>query len=336
MTGLVRSGSATILDVAELAGVSRTTVSRVLNEPERVPDATVQRVLTAMEELEYRPNDRARSLRTGKSKLIALLVGDVSQPFHAALSKAVSQEAEARGLSVVLCDLDHNPDRLVDLLERLAQQGVDGVIIATDDDLSAPAFAEAIDRTVARGLPVVLSGRTPDAHRGGVGIDFAEIAGAAAALVLEVGRRAPVLLVGSERGFLGRQYVAGYTSALAGAGIDGVILEGQYSREHSLELVSDLLRSGRRPDAIITASIGMALGAVQALERAGLAYPAEVSVVACEESPLADALVPTVTTVGVPPESNGAALVETLSALIDGAAAPAISLNPQVTRRESC
>jgi len=309
--------AATILDVAHEAGVSRTTVSRVLNEPERVPEETVERVRRAAETLNYRPSQRARSLRTGRTNTIALLVGDVSQPFQAALSKAVARSAEDRGLNVLLCDLDHSEARLIAFLDKLPRQGVDGIIIATGDDLGADQAMKQIEATRAAGIPVVLSGRRRVGDQLSVGVDFAGIASDATKLLLETGCDRPVLLLGRRDTFLGQEYVAGFIHALGG-GSEAQILDGEYSAEVSAAILMRLFSQDDPPNGIVAATATMALGALNAMRALGLRVPEDIGLVVCEDVPLATIVAPAMTTVGVTATLNGEALVDRLEQQIAG------------------
>ncbi len=322
---------ATILDVAALAGVSRTTVSRVLNHPDIVPADTIERVQQAVAQLQFKPSSRARGMRTGRSDTIALLVGDASQPFQSALAKAVARAAETRGLSVLLCDLDHSEDRLVTFLRQLPRQGVDGIVISTGDDLTGSRAGALIEETRRNGTPVVISGRTTADDPFGVGVDFQTIADEATTRLIDDGCMRPILVIGGANSYVGAKWMAGYTAAVMRSGRDAVVLQGQFSDDTSTELILRELNAPVPADGVIAGTVPLALSAVRAAHQAGRAVPGELPIIACEEVGLAQLVTPALTTIAVTPEASGEALIQSLSQLIAGGRPPSIML-PFVTK----
>lgn len=315
------SESATILDVARRAGVSRTTVSRVLNEPDRVSPDTLKRVQDAAEALNYAPNSFARGLRSGRTGVIALLVGDISQPFHGSLAQAVAAAAEERGLGVMLYDLGHSTARLESVLRKLPRQGVDGLIIATADDISTAAVADAVADARAQGLAVV----TGVEQFGVEGIAFVRTEHAEAPrLALEklaaAGAQRPALLLGDKHGPIGRQLVLGAGEA--------TVIEAGYSFSRAADAVHAL---GPEHDALVVTTIPMALGAMSALAAIGRQLP----IIVCEEVPLAAHVTPAFSTAAVPPEETGREMVRLMAALLDGTQVEPRVLRPVYTGRES-
>lgn len=327
---------ATILDVARRAGVSRTTVSRVLNEPDRVSRDILERVRTAARELDYVPSSVARSLRSGKTGTIALLVGDISQPFHGALAKAVAHAADERGKAVVLGDLEHSDERLIEALARAPRQGIDGIIIATGDDLSNPAVSAAVRAIVDQGIPVVTSATIPP----GTGAlelvaDYPAIADRATSELLASGRRRVALLVGDRRGSYAAGLERGYREAVARAGAEPLIADGRYDFARSVAEVSALLAGPEPADGVVAATTPMALAVLRAVEAQGLSVPDDVALIACEDVLLAQQVRPALTTVYVDPVANGAELVRVLSEAIDGRSPLPADQRIEVARRES-
>lgn len=328
-------GTATILDVAALAGVSRTTVSRVLNHPDLVPADTIARVEGAIDELGFRPSSRARGLRTGRFDTIALLVGDASQPFQSAVAKAVARAAEARGLNVLLCDLDHSEERLITFLRQLPRQGVDGIVISTGDDVSRSRAGAVIAETRAGGTPIVISGRLPEDDLFGVGVDFTSIADAATTRLIENGSRRPILLIGDADTYVGARWAAGYRAAVERAGLDAVVLQTQYSDATSTQLVLGELSASTPADGIIAGTVPLALSAVRAAHHCGRLVPDDLAIIACEQVGLAELVTPAVSTIGVTAEASGEALVEHLSQLIAGRNPPHATLPYVLSERQT-
>ena len=332
--------AATILDVAKLAGVSRTTVSRVLNEPDSVSESLLARVREAAALLNYVPSNAARSLRSGRTGTIALLVGDISQPFHGRLAKAVAQAARARGMSLVLGDLDHSEEVLNEFLSRLPKQGVDGIIIATADNVTSARTRSGIADAISQGVAVVLTMREPSMPNvPALQVDYTEIGRQATARLLADGSSV-ALMVGQRDANLGRQLVDGYLAAVTDAGGDlvaaaSLIVEGGYTFEQSERVVCDLLDHEHPVNGIVVATIPMALGVIHAIEDRGLSVPQDIAVIVCEDVPLAAYTRPGVTTVGVDTDQHGESIVRLLESTIRAEKMSAAPLDIRLTPRQS-
>lgn len=311
--------TATILDVARRAGVSRTTVSRVLNEPDRVSPDTLERVRAAVAELKYAPNTVARGLRSGRTGLVALLVGDISQPFHGALAQAVAAAAEERGLGVILYDLGHSRSRLQDVLNKLPGQGVDGIIIATADDISAPEIRAALAHCLESHIAVVTGMELFD-DDAVAAVNFDPAAGSRLAVeaLAAAGKHAPALLVGDAASPLARHLARGAPTAH--------LLEAGYSFEGAGRVAREL---PREVDSVIAATLPMAIGVWNALADEGRELP----LILCEDTPLAAHVRPSFTTVAIAPETLGAEMVRLVTRRAREEPAPA--LQPQLVRRET-
>lgn len=324
MIGSVRKmtdSAPTILDVARHAGVSRTSVSRVLNEPDRVSPAILKRVHDAAEALHYVPNNIARGLRSGRTGLIALLVGDIAQPFHGSLAQSVARAAEIRGMGVVLYDLAHSTVRLDDVLRKLLRQGVDGIILATADDISTEPIKATISACLAQGLPIVTG--VEQAGVDGVDTvhaDHSEGARLAVKALRQAGSKSPALLVGDATSPLARQLIIGAGGA--------TVIVTEYSFEAAVEAV---LALDADIDALIIATLPMALGATSALAGQNRKIP----VVVCEEVPLAHQVTPSFTTSAVATEATGEEMVRLVAAAIDHTTVERTQLRARLIRRET-
>jgi DNA-binding LacI/PurR family transcriptional regulator len=324
---------ATILDVARLAGVSRTTVSRVLNYPDRVSEDTLRRVRKAADELRYIPSTAARSLRSGRSGTIALLSGDIAQPFHGGLAKAVALSAEARAMSLVLSDLDRSGRRLVEQLSRLPRQGIDGIIIATEVGFAPPAARAALREAIELGIPMVVTvGEHDMPELVTLHANFEAIARLAADRLIGRGCRAFALLVGIEEGYHSRQLRLGFAAA---SGSEPVVLDGKYKFAEAEHAVLEHLDAGKPLDGLVVATLPMALGAAQAIESRGLRVPDDVAIVVCEDVPLAGFVRPGITSVGVEATDYGEQLVQALDDAIRGVRSVQEPLEPRLIARAS-
>jgi DNA-binding LacI/PurR family transcriptional regulator len=267
----------TLRDVAENAGVSFKTVSNVVNGHPHVSEETRARVLAAIELLGYRPNASARSLRHGRSGILALAVPELTSPYFAAVASAAGRAAKAHGRVLVIeetrGDVEGERVALVDLTSRL----VDGVILSplvTPE----PLVLERIGRT-----PLVMLGE----HRYDVGADHVAMDSVRAAReltehLLAPGRRRIAVVGRQEPGSTGGERWRGHVQALAAAGLapdESLVPEvGAYRREDGIRAVTTLLAAGPPPDAVLCFNDLLALGAVHALRAAGLRVPQDVAV----------------------------------------------------------
>lgn len=311
---------ATILDVARQAGVSRTTVSRVLNEPDRVSQGTLKRVQDATEALRYSPNSVARGLRSGRTGVIALLVGDVAQPFHGRLAQSVATAAEEVGLGVMLYDLGHSAARLETVLGKLPRQGVDGVIIATADDISTDSISDSIRECRAQGIVMVTGVEQSVEGVTSVRSDLRGVSQLAVQALTDEGVRHPALLLGDRNGAIGRQLAEGASGAM--------VVEVGYTFEDVAEAVGSL---DHEYDALVVATLPMALGARASLMKADRHLP----IVLCEEVPFAAQVTPAFTTVGIHPDESGREMVRLVDAQIGERDIERKLLTAVLTRRDS-
>ncbi|WP_347877950.1 LacI family DNA-binding transcriptional regulator [Salinibacterium sp. ZJ454] len=325
----------TILDVARRAGVSRTTVSRVLNEPDSVSKDALVRVQQAAAELNYVPSSVARSLRSGRSGTIALLVRDFAQPFNGALAKAVAHAADTRGLNVVLADLGSDDDRLAPVVSRLSRQGVDGIIIATGDDVASGAVYDALAAATARGIAVGITVGDPgDLDISALRVDYRQVGAAATAHLVERGARNIVLLPGPTGGFHSGELRDGYLQSITGHGPERVAWTG-YSYDDSLRALTSQLSSDPVVDGIVVGTVPIALGAIRALEAFGLRVPGDVALISCEELPLARHARPAISSMAIDIDRVGHEMVRMVSVAMGGGMPEPIALHPLHIPRET-
>lgn len=298
-------------------------MSRVYNEPENVSSETLERVRAAAAELQYAPSSLARSLRSGRSGMIALLVGDIAQPFHGALAQAVADVARRRGLRLMLFDLGHSPAQLAAVLRDLPRQAVDGAIIATADNIDLPEVGAAIQECRAARLSVVLgvpSAAGVQESAGAVEVDHAAGVGMALAALADRGSTRPVVLLGAPGGPLAQRMAAGIGSARA------------LSTAYDFDSTRAAVRGLTDVDGIVAATTPMALGALAAFAETGRVVP----VVVCEEVPLASQVTPALSTAAVDPRDIAHEMLRLLTDDLDGRHPQARPLRPQLIRRDSC
>lgn len=308
-----------VKDVAALAGVSPGTVSNVLNRPERVSAATVERVQRAIDRLGYVRNGAARQLRAGRSRSIGLIVLDVGNPFFGELIRGAEDKAVAAGLTVLVTDSRECPDREKTQVELFEEQRVHGVLLTPVAD-SWPA----VERLRSRRIPVVLVDRAlPDPSVSTVSVD--DVSGGELALrhLVERGAR-HIAFVG---GPLDLRQVA---DRLTGA--RKVVSELRGVRFEVVETAELTVRAGQhaarnlverdrrdRPDAVFTANDLLAFGVLQQLILSGdLRVPQDVMLVGYDDIDFAQAAIVPLTSVRQPARLMGETGIEFLLAEADG------------------
>lgn len=317
-------------DVARLAGVSVAVVSYVVNNgPRPVADTTRARVLDAIGKLGYRPNAAARSLTTGRSDLVGLIVPDVRNPYFAALAQAVESEARARGAHLVLAQ--GRAGQLAPLVEALSGHLVAGIITA--------AVPEAAAEEILRrdGIAMVRLSLAPSGTGSGAVLpDFYAGAFDATRHLVEVhGHRRVALVLGGEgpvNGLTDGRF-RGWRDALATAGLPcDDVLRAPWSlaggRDAATRLITDF------PDctAVFAGSDQQAIGLISGLHGLGRAVPADLAIASFDGSPEAEFTVPALTTVGVPM----AVLAKAAVAALFEPDRPTEVFRPTLALRSSC
>ena len=318
-------GPPTLEQVAALAGVSRATVSRVVNGSPKVSPAVRAQVERAVAKLGYVPNRAARSLVTRRADSVALVVSEpharfFSEPFFAGMVRGVSAALAETGVQLLLLIAQDLPDR--GWLERYVVGGhVDGVLLASlhgDDPLPG-----TLERA---GVPAVLIGRPVDQAAPGSYVDADNRGGAGKAVghLARRGRRRIATITGSLDMGVGQDRLEGYRDGLAAAGLAGagdLVETGDFTEEGGAAAMSRLLeRPGDPVDAVFAASDLMAAGALRALRAAGRRVPEEVAVVGFEDSAVARYAQPPLTTVRQPIEEMGRQATRLLLAQVAGEA----------------
>jgi LacI family transcriptional regulator len=309
----IRPRRPTLRDVAERAMVSPTTASFVLTgrDDMRISDDARHRVLRAAAELSYRPNLTARSLRTKVTRTIALVSDTIAtEQYAGGLIDGSLSAALAHQHLLFVCETEGDPEVEARLVEDLLGRQVDGFVYAS-------MFTRQVQLPRAlRDHPLVLLNcTTRDARIPAVVPDEVGAGRSAAQALLERGHRDGIHVVGEPNVdvFASRERMAGILEALSGAGarLAGV-LDCAWQPEAVYDAVSELLRLGGPPDALVCMNDRVALGAYQALQEAGVAIPDEVSVVSFDDSELAGWLRPQLTSVALPHHEMGRRAVELL------------------------
>ncbi|MDB5851224.1 MAG: LacI family DNA-binding transcriptional regulator [Rhodoferax sp.] len=310
-----------IHDVANLAGVSTSTVSNVLNgRNNRMKLETLTRVETAIRELKYRPNTSARQLKTGHTPLIGVLVPSMANPMYGFIAREIETLAQERyGFRIMIGNTYRDKDKEARFFADLMAHGVRGVII-----ISSLIDEQHFESAGERGLVMVSYDRraTPGIRSvvDHVTVDSFESARLATAHLIERGHRRLAFVTPSGRTMSRNEKVNGFLAAARTAGLehDAQIIEGLPADEYGDSMMSELgriqaglmVKHARRPTGVVGVNDMLAFGLMAGFRDAGLAVPGDVSVVGIDNLFLSTLMYPAMTTVRVPVPEMAQVMVE--------------------------
>ena len=306
-----------IKDIAVDAGVSAATVSRVLNGSRAVNEDLRLRVLASVDRLGYQPNVVARSLRTGKSFVLGVIIPSITNPFFTYVARAVEDAALAAGYAATICSSDQDLDKERRYMDVLRNRMVDGVLIVVAD-------MQRSDLTPLEqnGMPIVLVDRRLECDScDSVTVDTQRGAYHAVEHLLSVGYRRIALLGGPTGVSTALSKERGYRQALLDHGFplnESLIVSGEYTEPQGYALGQTLLDLPQPPDAVLVANNQMTLGFVRLLRERGLRVPQEIAFIGFDDAPWASLVVPPVTVIDQPTYDLGRRATELLLERIEG------------------
>lgn len=310
------SGSATLRDVAELAGVDQSTASRVLRDDpaQAVRPETRERILAAAQELRYRPNAIAASLRTRTTQTLGFVVPDLENIGFTAVARGVQTAASAAGYLVLLAEASETEGP--ELYERLAtERRIDGLLVANAGlDVTADG---------PPGIPVVYVNRRVPGAQASVIVDDQRGGELAIEYLLSLGHRRIAYVAGPPNTDTGRRRRRGVVRALKAVGLEldpRWEASGGFTDRGGAEAAATILRrSGRdRPTAVFAANLVSALGALRTFTDAGLRVPQDISLITMDDHPLAIYTAPPLTTIAMPLSEMGSHAAQMLIGAIRG------------------
>jgi LacI family transcriptional regulator len=326
----------TIVDVARAAGVSTATVSRVLNNHPQVDPRLTATVLQVIKELGYRPSRVARTLRTRRNRVWALIISDVrTGPFFADVVRGVEDVAYGAGYSLFLCNTDEDSAKEASYIELAVAENVGGVILTPSGphtDLSP---------LVNFGVPVVLADRTlPTQVADSVLVDNVSGAYQAVAHLLAGGYKRIACITGMLGTTTGSRRYVGYSRAIEEAGltVDASLVRVADFRElGGQRAMQELLDQRERPDAVFVTNHLMTIGALQAIVDAKLTIPTDIAIVSFDDMSWSTLLRPTLTAVAQPAYDLGVESARLLLSRLGGysGAARMVTLSPSLHVRGS-
>ena len=305
---------ATSLDVARLAGVSQSAVSRVFSGAS-ASKSTAVKVRKAAEELGYRPNSLARAMITGKSRIIGLVVAYLDNQFYPVALERLSNALQAQGYHILVFMAENAQDSISNVVEELIDYQVDGIITA-----SVAMSSDLTQRCAVAGIPVVMFNRGQDGS-GHSSITSANVEGGrrVADFLAKAGHQRIAHIAGWEGSSTGRDRRRGFCDGLAEKGLTPLtIVDGMFDRDVASQATRTLMARRDAPDAIFVGNDHMAFAVMDTLRHElGYKVPEDVSVIGYDDVPLAEWAAYDLTTVRQPVNRMVEATVETILAKIE-------------------
>ncbi|WP_127104383.1 LacI family DNA-binding transcriptional regulator [Pararhodobacter zhoushanensis] len=313
-------GRITAQDVARLAGVSQSAVSRVFTPGASVSPATVKKVRTAAETLGYRPDALARAMITGRSRIIGLVVAYLENMFYPLAIEKLSRALQARGYHVLIFMAENATENVSEVVRELIDYRVDGIITA-----SVSMSNELTGRLAGQGIPVVNFNRGQENPQL-TDITSDNVSGGRRATehLIAAGHRRIAHIMGWQGSSTGRDRAEGFRQAMAAAGLEPVaMVDGMYARDVTIRVTRELFERPDRPDALFVGNDHMAFAAMDELRFGlGLSLPGDVSVIGYDDVPMAAWPAYDLTTIRQPVNRMVSATVEAILGLIEGVLEP--------------
>ncbi len=306
-----------IAEIARRANVSTATVSRAINQSGPVKAATARKVWRAISELNYYPNSHARALVSGRSRMIGLIVSDITNPFFPELIRSFETQASQQQYDLLFTSTDYLTSRMTTCLRRMLERKVDGVAMMTSEmDMSL------IKELGRRGVPLVFM----DVGQVGpkmshVAIDYANGVKQAVDHLVALGHKQIGFISGPLDLHSARTRRQAFLDAVRGHGLSPdkrLIREGTHTAEGGQKAMAAILRLSRHPTAVVSSNDWTAIGALHAIHAAGLRVPSDISLVGFDDIPLVSYTNPSLTTVRMSAADVGSTAFDALFKLIGG------------------
>lgn len=303
-------------DVAKLAGLSKTTVSRYMNHSIVLPQETVDRIETAIRTLDYRGNSLARRLSKGGSETLGLVLPDITNPFFAELADAAEEAASAHGYSLVLCITRNNPDKEAQFIRWLDTRQVDGLLFTTN----RPDNGLLCHEIQRQRHVVLLDEDIPGSQVPKVFADNVQGGRMATEQLIAAGHTHIAFVGGPEQLMSVRERYQGFCTAMQQAGLPVQpewVRYGNYDRAFGQQTLDHLFSCSPRPTAVFAASDYLVLGLLDGLRASGLEAPAALSLVGFDDANYADLTRPRLSTIRQPARKLGHTAVEIMLRLLN-------------------
>jgi LacI family transcriptional regulator len=306
-----------IAEIARRANVSTATVSRTINQSGPVRPATARKVWRVVAELNYYPNSHARALVSGRSRLLGLIVSDITNPFFSELIRSFESHAAQQQYDLLITSTDYETNRMTATLRRMLERKVDGVAVMTSEmDLGL------IRELSRRGVPIVFMDVGQMGPRmSHVSIDYGNGIHQAVNHVVGLGHKHVAFISGPLDLHSARTRRQAFVEAMRLHGIvpdRRMLREGTHTAEGGQREMSALLRLSKRPTAVVASNDWTAIGALHAIQSEGLRVPDEISLVGFDDIPLVSYTTPALTTVRMSAVDVGSTAFQALFTMIGG------------------
>ena len=297
-----------IKEVAQLANVSIATVSRCINNPEKVTEKTRLKVQDAIRKTGYSPNTLAQSFRRGRTNIVMVVLPSVGDPFFTAVMKGIRAAAKSKGYSVLIEETQLNTMTADEISAMLVSNQTDGIILLAS---ASPFGTEIPSAKSKRRLPIVIGCETvsPElADFPSVHIDNIAAAKEATNYLVSQGHERIAMIYGQKSSLLTKDRELGYRAAMKQAKLtvaDGWVVEGELTIDGARKATRNLMNHSDRPTAIFCANDEMAIGCLHEVKSSGLRVPDDISIVGFDDIRYAEVTDPPLTTISQPAEEIG-------------------------------
>ena len=304
---------ATIREVAQLAGVSPATVSRVMNGTAKVDEEKRKRVEDAIRETGFKPNKLARALFKNSSGLIGLIVPNIDNPFFNEIAKAIEEEAYNKGLHIVLCSSGNNTQKEADNIQMLEQMKADGIILITNGNHTGRMIEKC-------SLPVIVVDRhiTDCGEIAHIEADHYQGGKLAAEFLVKCGCRSILCLRGPQEFTSGRLRYQGYCDVCRENGIPERYVDTKYSFESGIKAAYEMLERFPETDGIVATNDMVAISSYKVLRSKGIRVPEDIQIVGFDDIRFSSLVSPAVTTIHQPITEMGKRAVEIIFRYAEG------------------
>ena len=306
----------TVLDVAKRAGVAPITVSRVINNSGYISEATRERVQAAVKELGYVPNTLARGLRSKRTRTLALVVTDITNPYFTLMARGVEDVAGDADYTVVYCNTDESETKEEKYANILAQRQVDGVLLVPScGNVKTIKFLLSNDINV-----VTLDRRVSEVEIDSVRSDSEDGAYRLVKLLIGLGHKQIAIITGSKDVSTSVDRVAGYRRALMEAGLieNELVYYGEFNQQSGYEFTQQAMSHSSKPTALFGVNNFITIGIIKALHDLKMDVPGDVSVVGFDDLPESMLLSPFLTVAAQPAYEMGRIAAELLLKRVSG------------------
>lgn len=326
----------TLEDVAIAAGVSTATVSRCLNEPDKVSEKTRERVMQAVGKLNYSPNFGARAIAANRTGIFGAVIPTMENAIFARGIEAFQKSLVEKNATTLVASSAYDPEQEAQLIRTMVARGADGLLL-----IGTERRPEIYDFLIDRNIPTVIAWAcSPDTAQSYVGFDNRAASENLVARAIRMGHRSfACISAPASTNDRARDRVLGAQQAITAAGLDVAsmpIFETDYSIQNGRETFRQIAATSPLPSLIICGNDVLAVGAIQAAKSAGLDVPGDVSITGFDDIELATVISPALTTVHVPHREMGQLAGDTLYNLVKDATGPIrIELETRIVERES-